>query len=159
MGIANLVSPILILILLFFPMVEQGYPGDDQINPGPADPVIQEFLRLVNAKRRSVGCPKLEWDSQVSRVALTHCADMVSRNFFDHTNPDGKDPFSRLHDSNVVFSAAAENIALGVKTGRQAFETWLNSPEHRKNMLDCRFTRHGVAYVEGLWTHILLKPK
>jgi hypothetical protein len=60
MGIANFVSPILILILLFFPMAEQGYPWDDQINSGPADPVNQEFLRFVNAKRCSVGCSKLE---------------------------------------------------------------------------------------------------
>jgi uncharacterized protein YkwD len=156
---ANLFSSVLILVLLFFPMVEQGYPGDDPIHPGPNDPVIQEYLRLVNAKRRSVGCPELEWDNQVARVALKHCADMVSRNFFNHINPDGRDPFGRLHDSSVAFSAAAENIALGAKTGRQAFETWLNSPGHRKNMLDCRFTRHGVACVDGRWTHILLKPK
>jgi hypothetical protein len=26
-------------------------------------------------------------------------------------------------------------------------------------MLDCRFTRHGVAYVEDRWTHLLLKPR
>jgi hypothetical protein len=26
-------------------------------------------------------------------------------------------------------------------------------------MLDCRFTRHGVGYVEGRWTHLLLKPR
>ena len=84
---------------------------------------------------------------------------MVSHNFFGHTNPDGKNPFERLQASNVVYSAAAENIAFGLKTGRQAFETWLRSPEHRKNMLNCRFTRHGVAHVEGRWTYILLKPR
>jgi hypothetical protein len=26
-------------------------------------------------------------------------------------------------------------------------------------MLDCRFTRHGVAYVGDRWTHLLLKPR
>jgi len=140
-------------------MVEQGYPKSDQSSPGPADPAIQEFLQLVNAKRRSVGCPELKWDNQLALAALKHSRDMVSRNFFGHTNPDGKNPFERLQESKVVFSAAAENIAFGLKTGQQAFETWFRSPEHRKNMLNCRFTRHGVAYVEGRWTHLLLKPR
>jgi uncharacterized protein YkwD len=140
-------------------MVEQGYPGGDQISPGPADPAIQEFLRLVNAKRSSVGCPELKWDDQLARVALKHSRDMVSHNFFGHASSDGKDPFQRLHESKVVYSAAAENIAFGPKTGRQAFDTWLGSPEHRKNMLDCRFSRHGVAYVQDRWTHLLLKPR
>jgi len=140
-------------------MVGQGYPWGDETSPGPADPAIQELLRLVNAKRRSVGCPELKWDNQLALVALKHSRDMVSQNFFGHTNPDGKNAFERLRESKVVFLAAAENVAFGPKTGRQAFETWLSSPEHRKNMLDCRFTRHGVACVEGRWTHLLLKPR
>ena len=156
---ANLVTPILIVSLIFFLTVEQVYPTGDQSNPGPTDPAIQEFLRLVNAKRRSIGCPELKWDNQVALVALKHSKDMISRNFFGHNNPDGKNPFKRLQESKVLFSSAAENIASGPKTGRQVFEIWLNSPGHRKNMLNCRFTRHGVAIVEGRWTHLLIKPK
>ncbi len=94
---------------------------------------------------RSTGCPELIWDRRVAGVALNHSADMVSRNFFDHTNPDGKNPFERLEESRLYFSSAAENIALGPKTGREAFDTWMRSPGHRKNMLDSRFTRHGVG--------------
>jgi uncharacterized protein YkwD len=156
---ANLVTLTLILSLNFFLTVEQGYPGGDRSSAGPADPAIQEFLRLVNAKRRSVGCPELKWDNRLALVALKHSRDMISRNFFGHSNPDGKGAFERLQESKIVFSAGAENIALGAKSGRQAFEIWLRSPEHRKNMLDCRFTRHGVAYVEDRWTHLLLKPR
>ncbi len=140
-------------------MVGRAYSGSDRSIVGPADPAIQEFLQLVNGKRRNVGCPELKWDNQLALIALKHSKDMVSHNFFGHINPDGKDPFERLQKSKVVFSAAAENIAFGPRTGREVFEIWLRSPEHRKNMLDCRFTRHGVAYVEDRWTHLLLKPR
>ena len=88
-------------------MVEQGYPAGDKTNPGPADPTIQEFLQLVNAKRRSVGCLELKWDNQVALVALKHSRDMVSHKFFGHTNRGGEDPFERLRKAGVVFSAAA----------------------------------------------------
>ncbi len=140
-------------------MVEHGYHAGDKADPGPGDPAIQQFLELVNIKRRSLGCPELKWDNRVALVALKHSRDMVSHNFFGHTNREGKDPFERLQESKIAFSAAAENIAFGPRTGREVFEVWLRSPEHRKNMLDCRFTRHGVAYVEDRWTHLLLKPR
>jgi uncharacterized protein YkwD len=157
MSMKRLAMPVLVLLFLAFPFLI--YSAEDQGSTGPADPAIQEFIRFVNAKRRSIGCPELIWDGRVARVALNHSADMVSRNFFDHTNPDGKNPFERLEESKLDFSGAAENIALGPKTGREAFDTWMGSSGHRKNMLDTRFTRHGVGRVRDRWTHVLIKPK
>ena len=122
------------------------------------DPEIRELVRLVNAKRGSVGCPELKWDDRLAAVAQAHSRDMVSRNFFSHTNPDGRDPFDRLRDANLRFSAAAENIAIGLSTGGEVYKTWFLSPGHRGNMLDCRYTRHGIGKAEGRWTHILLRP-
>jgi len=146
-----------VVILLFF-LVPPSYGAEGQVTSLPADPAVQEFVRLVNAKRRSVGCPELKWDGRVAAIATARSADMVSRSFFSHTNPDGKSPFERLQESNVAYSAAAENIALGPTTGQEAYDTWMRSPEHRKNMLDCRFTRHGVGRVGDRWTHVLFRP-
>jgi uncharacterized protein YkwD len=145
------------LFLLFLASPFQAWSGEDQ-GAGPSDPVIREFTRFVNAERRSIGCPELIWDGKVAVVALKHSTDMVSRNFFDHTNPDGKNPFERLKESKLDFSGAAENIAFGPRTGLEAFEIWMRSPGHRKNMLDGRFTRHGVGCLGNRWTHLLIKP-
>ncbi len=147
-----------VIVLLFYALPCPSYFAEDQVSVTPTDPVIQEFVRLVNAKRSSVGCLELKWDSKVAAIALSHSADMVSRHFFSHTNPDGKDLVERMRETRVGFSAAAENIALGAKTGREAFDTWLRSPGHRKNILDSRFTRHGVGRVQDRWTHVLIRP-
>jgi uncharacterized protein YkwD len=143
---------------LCFLLVTSGYADEAQVKPIAADPAIQEFVQLVNAKRRSMGCPELIWDDRVAAIASAHSADMDSRNFFSHTNPEGRDPFDRLQMTNVAFFAAAENIAFGPKTGHEVYETWLDSPGHRRNMLDCRFTRHGVGRVGDRWTHVLFRP-
>ena len=145
-----------VVILLFF-FLPLGYADEAQIKSLPSDPAVQEFVRLLNAKRRSGGCPELKWDERVALIAYTHSADMDSRNFFSHINPEGKGPFERLQESKVAFSAAAENIAFGPKTGREVYDTWLRSPNHSRNMLDCRFTRHGVGRVGDLWTHVLFR--
>ena len=88
------------------------------------------------AKQRSVRGSEPKCDGRVVAIASAHSADMDSRNFFSHINPDGKGPFQRLQGSNVAFSAVAENIALGPKTGQEAYDTWLRSPGHRRNILD-----------------------
>jgi len=147
-----------VIILLFYALTSPSYSTENQVSVTPTDPVIQEFVRLVNAKRRSIGCAELKWDNKVAVIALGHSADMFSRRFFGHTNPDGKNLFERMRESRLGFSSAAENIALGAKTAREAFDTWLPSPGHRKNMLFSRFTQHGAGRVEDKWTHVLIRP-
>ena len=83
---------------------------------------------------------------------------MVSRKFFNHTNPDGKDLFDWLKESYLPFSAAAENIAHGSRTGKEVYNSWLKSPEHRRNMLACGFTRHGVGRAGDRWTQVFVSP-
>ena len=135
-----------------------GIPKKNPFGPGLVDPEIREFVSLVNARRRSVGCPDLKWDDRIAAVAQRHSRDMVSRNFFSHTNPDGEDPFDRLEEADIDYSAAAENIASGPKTGKEAYEAWLTSASHRRNMLNCRYTRQGVGRSKNRWTEVLIRP-
>jgi uncharacterized protein YkwD len=147
-------SAVIVLILLLIP----GYVKEAPVKSLPDDPAVQEFIRLINVNRRNMGCPELIWDVRLAAIATAHSADMRSRNFFGHTNPDEKGLPERLQEAKVTFSAAAENIALGPRTGQEAYDGWLRSPEHRRNMLDCRYTRHGVGRVGDCWTHVLLSP-
>ena len=149
---------LLVFVLLFYALSSPSYSAENQVIFTPTDPAIQEFVRLVNEKRRSMGCAELKWDSRVAAIALDHSADMVSRHFFSHTNPDKKGPSERLQESSLSFSSAAENLARHAKTAQEAFDAWLRSPGHRRNMLDNRFTRHGVGRVNDRWTHVLIKP-
>jgi uncharacterized protein YkwD len=148
--------PVLLLtgLLSFSP----GFSQEELLRLGPADVEVREFIRLVNARRKSIGCPELKWDDRIAAVAQRHSRDMVQRNFFSHRNPDGEDPFDRLRGANIEYSAAAESIASGPKTGREAFEAWLNSPGHRRNMLNCRYTRQGVGRAMDRWTQDLIRP-
>jgi len=149
---------LLVTVFLICALPSPGYSAEDQVLVYPTDPMVQEFVRLVNAKRRSLGCAELKWDSRVAAIAFFHSADMVSRHFFSHTNPDKKGPAERLQASHLGFSSAAENLVRCAKTAPEAFDAWLRSPGHCRNMLDTRFTRHGVGRVQDRWTHILIRP-
>ena len=129
--------------------------------PPPADPdaAIAEFVALANDARRDAGCSPLIWHDEVAAVAHAHSEDMRRRGYFDHVDPAGRTPMQRVVAAGISVSAVAENIALGQPTGRAVFESWRDSPGHRRNMLNCEYSRHGVGLAGAYWTHVLVTPR
>lgn len=131
----------------------------DATGPDPsADPLVAAFVEQVNAHRGSVGCPELLWNPDVAAVAQAHSEDMVARDFFSHTNPDGLSPFDRLAEAGIGYSGAAENIAYGYATAEAVLAAWLGSPGHRANIENCSLTEHGVGLQGTHWTHLFIRP-
>ncbi|WP_379070424.1 CAP domain-containing protein [Mesorhizobium sp. UC22_110] len=101
---------------------------------------------LVGKIRSSAGLPAMAPDSQLEHAALQQARYMAAAGRMEHTTGWGKDFASRVSD-NGIEGAAAENIAQGRMDLARLFDMWMNSPPHRRNMLDPRFTRFGLAYV------------
>lgn len=97
--------PIAIIPPLFL-LFSSSCAGQKHVGTGPADPEIRKFVRLVNTKRFDIGCPELKWEDGVAAIARDPSRDTVLRHFFSHTNPDGKDPFEWLKESNLIFFKA-----------------------------------------------------
>jgi uncharacterized protein YkwD len=98
------------------------------------------------AIRTAAGLGPLAPDAQLEQAALQQAKYMARSGRMNHTTGWGKDFASRVKDNGIV-GAAAENIAEGRFDQKKLFEIWMNSPGHRRNMLDPRFTRFGLAYV------------
>ena len=82
---------------------------------------------------------------------------MVRRGFFDHDNPDGRDPLERLHDAGIRYRAAAENIAQGRIRGRDTYQDWMESKGHRHNIENCEYTHYGIGLYQNTWTLDLVR--
>jgi uncharacterized protein YkwD len=135
-----------------------GETASSQPAMSPAD-AAQRVAQLVNQHRAQVGCPALTWDDGAARVAQAHSEDMRRRNFFSHTNPEGKSPFDRLDAAGIAWSVAAENIAQDPRGPDAVVRGWLVSPGHRANIENCRLTRHGVGVSGDRWTHLFYTPR
>lgn len=107
----------------------------------------QEVVALVNAERATAGCAALTEDSRLTAAARAHSADMATRGFFDHTNPDGVTFDRRISDAGYSWSLAAENIAWGQRDPAAVMRSWMNSDGHRRNILNCRLRDIGVGLV------------
>ena len=131
---------------------------DEGLTAPEVVPEVETFVAMMNAHRVSVGCEPLTWITEVADVAHAHSVDMVERDFFDHTNPDGASPFDRMRDAGLNFSRAAENIAWGYGSPEAVLEGWLNSSGHRANIENCSLTEHGVGLYQTRWTHLFRTP-
>lgn len=91
-----------------------------------------ELARLVPSE-------PLALNDKLTLAARAHSADMAARAFFDHVNPDGKDPTDRATDQGYTYSAG-ENIAAGYTGIDAAHKAWLESLGHRKNVFSLHDT-------------------
>lgn len=64
----------------------------------------------------------------------------------EHTALRGRDFFTRMK-KNGIGAPAAENLAHGRFDVARVIDVWMESPPHRRNMLDERFGRFGLGYV------------
>ncbi|MEU1368387.1 sigma-70 family RNA polymerase sigma factor [Streptomyces sp. NPDC005803] len=117
----------------------------------PAAPpgAVAQVVALANKERAAAGCGPLQEDAQLTDAAQRHSDDMAARGFFAHTNPDGADPGRRVTDSGYRWSTYGENIAAGQQTPEAVMRSWMNSPGHRANILNCSFKDIGVGVHRG----------
>lgn len=113
----------------------------------------RQILDLTNVIRYRYKLPTLSWFDKASQVARSHSKDMELNNYFDHVSTtSGLDPFQRLKQAGVHYVMAGENIAAGFPDAIEAYESWMNSPGHRKNMLEEGFKQLGVGVYLDYYT-------
>lgn len=78
-----------------------------------------------------------------------HSLDMYERDYFDHDNPDGLDPFQRMEEAGFSGSYMGENIAYGQQNPEQVMEAWVDSDGHCSNIMNPNYTLIGVGYYPG----------
>ena len=114
----------------------------------PRPDLEKQMLDLVNAERIANGLQPLAADPELTEVARRHSSDMFARGYFAHDSPEGRTPFDRMHDANVQFLIAGENLALA-PTVSIAHTGLMNSPGHRANILRPQFGRVGIGIMDG----------
>jgi uncharacterized protein YkwD len=109
-----------------------------------------EILRLVNDERKREGAPPLKSSPRLMLASRGHSYDMALRNYLSHDGPAGDTPAERVRGVGVDSAALAENIYLDrdpdrAKLAERTVGGWLDSPEHRANLLSPDFATTGIG--------------
>ena len=120
-------------------------------SPPPTSDAAAE-VALVNQDRAAAGLPPLRESAELDKIATARATDMAVNNYFSHYRPG--DPtlavLELLRANGVAFVWYGENIIWesGLPPDQVAtyFNTWwMNSPEHRANILSTHYGQIGVG--------------
>ena len=139
-------------------------------------PLLEKRIHdLINTARIQHQFRPLKLNERLSKIARDHSRDMAERRFFDHVNPDGKNPTRRAVDGNFPCRrdlldgsftiGVSENIFQNNlysqvifyqgrttyqwnsldEIARTTVKGWMDSPGHRANIMDRRVQTSGVG--------------
>lgn len=112
----------------------------------------KQIYDISNVMRARYNLEPLEWDQQVSEVALAHSIDMFETEDFSHTSEKYGELADRLDAGEVFYQIAGENIAANYADAPAVMEGWLNSKGHRETLLNESFTHIGVGVYKKHYT-------
>lgn len=108
-----------------------------------------QVIEQTNQERRRLGLPALTYNSELDAAALKKGQDMFSQQYWAHTSPVGKEPWSFMKEAGYEYQAAGENLARDFSVTSDMVQAWMNSPTHRANVVNPKYTEIGVAVIDG----------
>jgi len=135
-----------------------GCPGASAIPTGATLQQASGATRcLVNQVRGEHGRAPLASHPRLALAAGRHGLDMVRRRYLGHRTPTGVTLVRRLERVGYVGAGrtwtAGEDLAWGtgvLATPERTVQAWLDSPSHRRVLLDAGYREIGIGVVLGL---------
>ena len=117
--------------------------------PNLASVVSAVLVDLTNADRKAnaLGVPHGKSDTRRCRSGKAN--DMAAKSYFAHTSPEGLTPWHWFFKNGYRFKYAGENLAVNFSDSAEVERAWMNSPGHRANILNGKFTEVGIAISFG----------
>ena len=107
------------------------------------------IIQLVNQSRTENNVQVLNENEILDKVAQDKLDDMLKNNYFAHTSPAGITPWHWFDKNGYDYRYAGENLALGFSSVENEHKAWMESPTHKKNILNPNYEEIGVAVGRG----------
>lgn len=105
-------------------------------------------VTALNALRGDVGAPPLDACPALARIAQDYAVVLADWGRISHTGPDGSSPLDRALRGGFISVGGSENLAI-TTPGRSGvgdvLERFLESGDHRENMLDPQWRQVGLG--------------
>jgi len=164
-----------IAVEIFVPGVsEDKSVGDERLSEERTQFLIHKY---INEERRAEDLNALEYDPRLVSIAKGHSEDMAERGYYNHTGPNGSTLENRYKDSGYVcripvpggvIDSGGENIAKTYysievempngetkeyenesELARGIVNIWLNSSEHRENIMQPYWNHEGIGIAKA----------
>ncbi len=110
-----------------------------------------KIIAQTNIQRYNNGLlPPLIENLKLNDAAKAKVEDMFAKGYFEHISPSGVGPGDLAKIYGYDYIVSGENLILGnFKSEQEVVQLWMDSPGHRANILNNRYTEIGVAIIKG----------
>lgn len=114
---------------------------------------IEGVVKWTNIQRGQNGnLPALSENILLNRAAALKLQDLFDKQYFEHISPTGQGPADLAKNAGYAYISIGENLALGNFDNDEVLvQDWMDSPGHRENILNIKYTEIGVAVGKGLY--------
>jgi len=137
----------LLAVVVVGALLNSVLPGKHSVLGYATDISQQNLLVDTNQQRESNGENDLSLNQQLVNAAQAKANDMAARDYWSHNTPDGKTPWTFMTAAGYNYQLAGENLAYGFATAADTLTGWMNSPEHRANILNAGYKDVGFGFV------------
>ncbi len=125
-----------------------------EINPFASyeseDITSSQIIRLTNIEREKYQLNNLIENQRLNDAAKIKAKDMLDRQYFAHSAPTGEEVSDLAVKVGYSYLLVGENLAKGNFSSSEDLVTgWMNSPNHRDNILKSGYTEIGAAAIKG----------
>ncbi len=105
----------------------------------------------INEARAAEGLPPLTENRALTSSAKLKIAELMKKGALVHTSSPAGSAWPVLVQGGYTYIHAGENLAVNIESEQEIVDEWIDSPLHKKNMVDPRFTDVGVAIGQGFY--------
>jgi hypothetical protein len=110
---------------------------------------VDNIINLTNQSRQEYNLAPLSQNQLLDNAAQAKADDMLAKGYFAHVTPDGRTPWSFIVAAGYNYLMAGENLAVNFTEAENVETAWMNSPDHRANILNQNYEEIGVGISQG----------
>ena len=125
---------------------------DDEVVPlsegfSQSGELCERLAECVNSERKKAGLDSLEISALLQSAAAVRAAELEE--LYSHTRPDGREWVSIRTDFNIPGRGIGENLNKNLTTPESVITSWMNSADHKTNVLTPDWNLLGVGVHVG----------
>jgi uncharacterized protein YkwD len=115
-----------------------------------ASPInASDLILQTNIERKTLGLSELDPNHKLTQAAHKKALDILNKQYFAHTTPDGKPFYEWIEENNYNYLYAGENLAIDFSTNEGVIKAWMESPLHKANILNSNYNEIGLVSLWG----------
>ncbi|MDA3840527.1 MAG: CAP domain-containing protein [Patescibacteria group bacterium] len=133
------------------------YPNDGRMS----EDIQLGVFNMLNEERVANGLEPLELNQSLLASAMDKVDDMITNDYFAHESLDGRMPWDFVSRRDYPYLYIGENLGMSFSSSESVHNALMNSPSHKKNILNEKYTDIGVVVkrgvIDGKETNILVQ--